>query len=138
MTDEEKNVNSLKEAYRLWNETKAGTVDHWLGLMTDDVHFRSLAEGAHSMEFTCTSTCKRDVERYFAELTTQWQMIYYRIDEYIAQGNRVVALGSCSFKHKITGKTLETPKADFHRFRNGKICEFFEFYDTALAIATAT
>ncbi len=56
MTDEEKNVNSLKEAYRLWNETKAGTVDHWLGLMTDDVHFRSLAEGAHSMEFTCTSS----------------------------------------------------------------------------------
>ena len=69
MTDEEKNVNSLKEAYRLWNETKAGTVDHWLGLMTDDVHFRSLAEGAHSMEFTCTSSCKRDVERYFAGLT---------------------------------------------------------------------
>jgi len=125
MTDEEKNVNSLKEAYRLWNETKAGTVDHWLQLMTDDVHFRSLAEGAHSMEFTCTSTCKRDVERYFAGLTTEWQMIYYRIDEYIAQGDRVVALGSCSFKHKITGKTLETPKADFHRFRNGKICEFF-------------
>jgi len=47
MTDEEKNVISLKEAYRLWNETKAGTVDHWLGLMTDDVHFRSLAEAKH-------------------------------------------------------------------------------------------
>jgi len=31
-------------------------------------------------------------------------MNYYRIDEYIAQGDRVVALGQVSFKHKKTGK----------------------------------
>ena len=65
-------------------------------------------------------------------------MIYYRVDEYIAQGDRVVALGQVSFKHKKTGKTLATPKADFHKFRDGKISEFFEFYDTAGAIEKAT
>ena len=55
-----------------------------------------------------------------------------------AQGNRVVALGSCAFRNKRTGKVLDTPKADFHKFRNGKMCEFFEFCDTAQAIAQAT
>jgi hypothetical protein len=65
-------------------------------------------------------------------------MINYQIDEYIAQGDRVVALGDVSFKNKRTGKILETPKADFHKFRDGKICEFFEFYDTAQAIEKAT
>lgn len=138
MSTEDSNVAVLKEAYRQWHDTKAGSVDHWLALMTDDVKFRSLAEGAKPMEFTRTSTCKDDVKRYFAGLTGDWQMIYYRMDEYIAQGDRVVALGSCSFEHKKTGKILETPKADFHKFRDGKICEFFEFYDTARAITVAT
>jgi ketosteroid isomerase-like protein len=138
VSDENQNVASLKEAYRLWYYTKAGSVDHWLNLMTDDVKFRSLAEGAKTMEFTRTSTCKDEVKRYFAGLTGDWEMVYYRIDEYIAQGDSVVALGQVSFKNKHTGKILETPKADFHKFRNGKICEFFEFYDTAQAVERAT
>jgi len=138
MSTEDSNVTVLKEAYRQWHETKGGSVDHWLTLMTDDVKFRSLAEGTKPMEFTCTSSCKSDVQRYFAGLTEDWQMNYYRMDEYIAQGDRVVALGSCSFKHKKTGKILETPKADFHKFRDGKICEFFELYDTAQALGVAT
>jgi len=65
-------------------------------------------------------------------------MIYYCVDEYIAQGDRVVALCQVSFKHNKTGKILFTPKADFHKFRDGKICEFFELYDTAAAIRAAT
>ena len=138
MSTEESNVAVLKEAYRRWHETKAGSVDHWLALMTDDVNFRSLAEGAKPMAFTRTSTCKDDVKHYFNGLTNDWEMIYYRMDEYIVQGDRVVALGSCSFKHKKTGKILDTPKADFHKFRDGKICEFFELYDTAQALGVAT
>ncbi|MGH7871448.1 MAG: nuclear transport factor 2 family protein [Candidatus Binatia bacterium] len=138
MSEDNRNLVALKEAYRLWHDTKAGSVDHWLNLMTDDVKFRSLAEGAHNMEFTSLSTCKQDVKTYFAGLITDWEMIHYRVDEYIAEGDRIVALGSCSFKHKRTGKVLDTPKADFHKFRDGKICEFFEFYDTAQTIAVAT
>jgi uncharacterized protein len=138
MSTEDSNVTVLKEAYRQWHDTKGGSVDQWLALMSDDVKFRSLAEGAKPMEFTRTSSCKNDVERYFAGLTGEWEMIYYCVDEYIAQGERVAALGSCSFKHRKTGKVLETPKADFHRFRDGKICEFFELYDTAQAIDVAT
>ncbi len=138
MSTEDSNVTVLKEAYRQWHDTKGGSVDHRLTQMTDHVKFRSLSEVKKPMEFTCTSSCKSDVQRYFAGLTEDWQMNYYRMDEYIAQGDRVVALGSCSFKHKKTGKILETPKADFHKFRDGKICEFFELYDTAQALGVAT
>ena len=134
----ETNVALLKDAYQRWHDTKAGSVDHWLNLMTDDVQFRSLAAGAVEMQFTRPSCCKDDVKQYFAGLTNEWEMIYYRVDEYIAQSDRVIALGQVSFKNKKTGKILVTPKADFHKFRDGKICEFFEFYDTAQALATAT
>ena len=138
MSSETANVDLLRTAYQRWHDSKGGSIDHWLSLMTDDVKFRSLADGAKPMAFTRVSTCKDDVKRYFAGLSADWEMDFYRIDEYIAQGDRVVALGSCSFRHKQTGKTLNTPKADFHRFRAGKICEFFEFYDTAQAISRAT
>lgn len=138
MSSENANVARLKEAYQRWHDTKAGSVNYWLALMTDDVKFRSLAEGAKPIQFTSLARSKEDVKRYFAGLTSEWEMIYYRVDEYIAQGDRVVALGQISFKHKRTGKTLETAKADFHRFRDEKICEFFEFCDTAAAFATAT
>jgi ketosteroid isomerase-like protein len=138
MSQEDAQVTLLKEAYRKWHDTKAGSVDHWLELMTDDIQFRSLAGGAEKMEFTRTSTCKDKVRQYFSQLTNQWEMIHYTIHEYIAQGDRVVALGNCSFRHRQTRKILDTPKADFHKFRAGKICEFFEFYDTAQAISKAT
>lgn len=138
MSAEDSNLASLKEAYRQWNDTRGASVDHWLNLMTDDVNFRSLTEGAKPMEFTRQSKSKDDVRRYFAGLAEDWEMNFYRIDEFIGQGNRIVALGCCSFKHRKTGKTLETPKADFVRFRGGKICEFFEFFDSARALAVAT
>jgi uncharacterized protein len=138
MSQEEMHVNLLKAAYKKWHETKAGSVEHWLGLMADDIQFRSLASGAPKMEFTRTSTCKEEVKGYFSQLTSEWEMIHYTIDEYIAQGDRVVALGTCAFRNKRTGKVVDTPKADFHRFRDGKMCEFFEFYDTAQIIAKAT
>jgi hypothetical protein len=72
MSTEDSNVAVLKKAYRQWHDTKAGSIDYWLALMTDDVKFRSLAEGAKTIEFTRTSTCKDDVKRYFAGLTGDW------------------------------------------------------------------
>lgn len=137
MTTESTNVALLKEAYRQWHETKGTSVDHWMDLMTDDVRFGSLAAGAAPVAFTSPASSRIEVRRYFAGLGAEWEMIYYRVNEYIAQNDRVVALCDVSFRHKQSGKVATSPKADFHRFRDGKICDFYEFYDTA-ALAAAT
>jgi len=138
MATQPNDVTTLREAYRRWHDSKGGSVDHWISLMTDDVDFRSLAGGAAPLQFTLASTNKQQTARYFAGLNAEWEMIYYRIDHYIADGERIVAVGEISFKHRLTGKTVVSAKADIHRFRDGKICEFFEFYDTAKAMAAAT
>lgn len=138
MSTDADNVAVLKDAYQHWHDTKGSSVDHWLRLMTDDVKFRSLAAGAQTMEFTRPASSQQEVKNYFAGLSADWEMIHYHIDEYTTGDDRVVALGSCSFKHKKTGKILDTPKADFHRFHGGKICEFFEFYDTLQAVTAAS
>ena len=36
------------------------------------------------------------------------------------------------------GKAFDTPKADFWRLRDGKIVEFYEYFDTAQVMAAAT
>jgi uncharacterized protein len=134
---EQENVEILRRGYALWNDTKADSVAHWLDLVADDVKWRSIADGAAGMEFTGECNNKAAVQRYFAELGSQWAMNYYTVDEFIAQDDRVVMIGRCGWKNRKTGATLDTPKIDIIRMRDSRIVDFFEVYDTAKALAAA-
>ena len=123
MSTESQNV-ALKGAYQRWHDSKAGSVAHWLSLMTDDVQFRSLAAGVKAMEFTRESCCKNDVIQYFAGLTSEWEMIYYRVDEYIAQGDRVVALCQYRLNTKRRVKLSTRRKPTFINFATARSASF--------------
>ena len=58
MAKGEDNVERLKQAYRLWHDSKGSSADHWLGLMAEEVDFRSLAQGAEPMAFTASRHSK--------------------------------------------------------------------------------
>jgi len=137
MAHTQDNVIQLKEVYRLWNETKGQSVRQWLDLLADEVCFRSLAGGAPGMEFTRNCGCRTEVAQYFAMMAADWEMMHYTVEEFIAQGDRVVMLGSCAWRHRRTGRVVETPKADFFTFKEGNIIDFLEFYDTAKAMAAS-
>jgi uncharacterized protein len=137
MANTQDHVRQLQEAYRLWHETKGQSVQQWLDLLADDVCFRSLAGGAPGMEFTRHCSCREEVASYFEMMAADWEMVHYTVEEFIAQGARVVMLGSCAWRHRRTGRTVETPKADFFTFKEGKIIDFLEFYDTAKAMAAS-
>ena len=132
------NVAKLKHAYVQWNKSKGGSVQAWLDLMVDDVKCFSLAGGGPGAEFTARIHSKKDFERYFRDLLADWEMIHYTTEDIIAEGNHVAMRGSTAWKNRKTGKKVETPKADFWTFRDGKVVEFHEFYDTAALIAAAT
>ena len=132
--EERDNVETLKRAYDYWNNNKEQAFDNWMDLLSDDINFRSLADGVEGMEFSRRCHCKNDVHRYFQELAEDWELIHYQIDEYVAQGNRVVAIGNCHWRYRKTGKEINTPKVDIIAFKNSKIIDFFELYDTAKAI----
>ena len=132
---EDNNVAILKEAYHFWNVNKEKAFENWMDLMADDIKLESIADGAKGLEFSRCCNCKNDVLRYFQELAEEWEMIHYTINEYIAQGDRVVAVGTCGWKHRKTAKVVDTPKADIIRMKDSKIVEFYEFYDTAKTIS---
>ena len=137
MTVEEGNVEVLRKGYALWSDSKAQSAEEWLNLMAEDVQWRSLGDGAAGAEFSKACRSKEEVRSYFEQLTGEWKLISYRVDEYIAQGDRVVMLGSCEWESKVNGKRVKTPKADVFRLREGKIVDFMEYYDTAQVVAAA-
>jgi hypothetical protein len=139
MTQEERNVAALREAYRLWNESKGGSVDFWLSLLSPEINFGSLAQGrVDSIAFTRTRRSRDEVASYLRELTREWSMIDYEVKEFVAQGSRVVAVGRTSWRNKRTEKVADSPKVDVWRFDDaGKAIEYYEYYDTAALIEAA-
>ncbi len=130
MANRDDNVAKLKRAYRLWHETKGQSVQGWLDIVADHVRVRSLAAGAPGMEFTKEARSKQEFAAYFASLLADWEMIHYTTDVFIADGDHVVMRGSTSWRHRKSNRVIDTPKADFWTFRDGKVIEFQEFYDT--------
>lgn len=132
------NAETLQKAYHDWNHSRGKTSTAWLDLMADNVRFQSLAGGGPGAEFTVECHSRADVARYFAELAKGWEMIHYTTEVFVASGDRVVMLGSTAWRNRGTQRVVDTPKADLVTFRDGRIVEFFEFYDTAKLFAATT
>jgi uncharacterized protein len=136
MTEEDANLTTLENAYRLWHDSKAGSVAHWLSLMADDVDFRSLSGGPpDAMGFRHQCRSRADVAHYFDQMATQWEMVRFTPEEFVAQKSRVAVLGSCAWRSRRTGAVVESPFAQFFTFRNGRIARVVEMFDTAAAVA---
>jgi hypothetical protein len=139
MADEARNIEILKAAYRNWSDSKGASADTWMKICDDKISFGSLAQGApQGANYLTTYTSRDALKDYFSGLTRDWEMIEYVAEHYVAQGDRVVMLGRCSWRYKKNGKVVSTPKADAWRFANGKAVEFFEYYDTAQVHAAAS
>ncbi len=65
-------------------------------------------------------------------------MIFYTVEEFIVDGDKVIMFGRGAYRNQKTGKTAESPIVNRWRFRDGLAVEFFELYDTASAFAAAT
>ena len=140
MSDEARNVAILTEAYRRWSDSKGGSGDHWISICDEHIRFGSIAEPLKAVAYMASYGSRDELGKYFAGLTRDWEMIEYRVDHFVAQGDRVVMLGHCSWRAKQSGKVVSTPKVDSWRFADGKAVEFYEYFDTAqvmLAMAPA-
>jgi ketosteroid isomerase-like protein len=131
MSEEARNVAILKDVYEAWHQTKGKSVDRWLAICADELNFGSLAQGLKAMPYMKLYESKDTLGEYFRGIARDWDMVEYRIEHYVAQGDRVVALGRCSWKAIQSGITVWTPIANSFQFKDGKIVEFYEYFDTA-------
>ena len=98
----------MKDAYARWNESKGARVDRWFEIVDQNVKFGSLARGAPPAAFLTTYDNREALREYFRDLLSNWSMIYYTIDEYVAQGDAVFARGSCAWTNKHTGRHFKS------------------------------
>lgn len=131
MTNAAANKAILKRAYESWDHSKGKALEELIAVFSEDVEFGSLAEGAEPATFTKMAVGKPAVRGYFNELLAHWSMNDYKITDMIAEGDRVVAVGSTSWTCRDTDKTINTPKVDVWTFREGKAVKFYEYFDTA-------
>jgi uncharacterized protein len=76
---------------------------------------------------------KEQVSKFFAGLALNQQMEQFEVNHYIAQGDRVVALGHYRWKVKGTGRKYESDFAHVFTMRNGKEVAFQEYTDSYAA-----
>lgn len=125
------NVEIIREAYRRWHDSRGASVDHWLSICADQLDFGSLGQGIHSVPYMTMYESKEKLGEYFAGLAHDWDLIEFRTEHFVAQDDRIVMLGRCSWRAKRSGKRVWTPIAASFRMAGGKIIEYFEYFDTA-------
>ena len=131
------NVAALETAYRRWSDTKGGSAPEVLDeLFADTIEMRSVLGGDVPTELAGVHRSRAEAADYFEALSRDWEMLYFDVDRFIAEGDEVVMVGRCGYRNKTTGKEVHTPKADVWHFEDGRATRFTEYYDT-LGLATA-
>jgi len=130
-SEEARNVEILRDAFKRWHDSRGTSVDHWMSLCADDIKFGSIAQREAAVPYMTAYTSRAKLADYFNGIERDWEMIEYRAEEFVAQGDRVVMLGHCSWRAKATGRVVSTPIATSFRMADGKIAEYYEYFDTA-------
>jgi ketosteroid isomerase-like protein len=130
------NVAALETAYRHWSDTRGGSAPEVLELFAEEIEMRSVLDPALPGELGGTHRSRGEAAEYFAALSRDWEMLYYDVERFIAEGDEVVMVGRCGYRDKTTGREVHTPKVDLWHFENGRATRFSEYYDT-LGLATA-
>jgi len=125
---EAQNVETVKSLYAAYAR---GDIPAVLAGMTDDVDWRQVSPASFP-----TGGSKRGpqavVNDFFAKIREVVDILAFEIDHMVAQGEHVVAIGHGRFRTKATGEEWETEFAHTICLRDGRICQFREFTDTAL------
>ena len=127
MTSTDDNIACLKELYQAYGE---GNIEPVIAALDEDVRWCSMGSTG---DLPWLGQCHgfEGVVNYFQTLAASITVNSYEPEYFVADGDRVVAIVSLSITHNATGRTSNFEKADVFRFRDGKILEFTEFYDTA-------
>ena len=126
MAEEDINIEILRNAYTAWHET-GGDTRVWSDVFADRLDWGSSMEAMPELVFTRQSAPKQEIIQYYEDLANEWSMDFFRVNEFIARGERVIAVGECSFTHRQTGRNVTGPKIDLWLFKNGKATEFMEY-----------
>lgn len=125
---EQDNLAIVQQAYRFYLD---GKVQEILNLCADDIEWdQPRTEG---ISFSGKRRGRGEVEQFFTQLANDQEALQFEPREYIAQADRVVALGHYVWSVRETDRNYEADWAHVFTLRDGKVVQFKEYTDTAAA-----
>ena len=127
---EQENVQLIQRTYENY---KAGDLEGVLRAFAESVEW--IQPQVEGISFSGTRRGRDQVAEFFATMSAAQESIQFEPQEYIAQGDRVVALGHYRWHAKATGRDWESDWAHVYTIRDGQVIRFQEYTDTAKVIA---
>jgi uncharacterized protein len=129
--------DNLKLIQEIYSAYARGDSQFILDRVTDDVDW--INEGPESIPYSGTFKGRKDVPRFFEALATTVDNGRVTPQDWITQGDKVVATGRFTATVKANGRRIDVPIAHIFTVRNGKISSWVGYADTArVAEAYAT
>jgi uncharacterized protein len=121
-------IQKLLEAFR------RGDVHTILDHCTNDCEF--YCPGPSSIPYAGTKKGRKEIQGYFDTLGGTQSNANLNIDQFVTQGDTVVAIGRYTAKVNSTGKPIDTPVVLTFKVQDGKITRHMVIGDTAALAAS--
>ena len=72
--------------------------------------------------------------KYFEGIAQALEPSGLAVDQYVCEGEHIVAVGRWGGRARASGKTFDTPMALYFRFRDGKMIDFRGHEDSAVTL----
>jgi uncharacterized protein len=122
------NVTVVQNAYAAFGR---GDIPALLALMADDIDWRPVVGAARHVPFSGERKGTAAVADFFRQVAESEDFEQFEPRQFVAQGDKVVALGHYRAVTKTTGKSFESDFVMVFTLRDGKITAFQEFTDSA-------
>jgi ketosteroid isomerase-like protein len=119
---------------RAYQSVGTGDIQTLLNLLTEDVIWE-LPE-MPNVPFSGTWRGRKEVAKFFSIMADVQDVVEFEPDQFVAQGDQVVALGHFTMRIKATGKLAKSKFAHVWTFKNGQVTEMREYVDS-LAVSQA-
>jgi uncharacterized protein len=130
---EQQNVDLIKSSFEAFGR---GDIETILSRCTDDCEF--YCPGPDTIPYAGRKKGRAEIESYFAGLLGTQSNVNLEIEEMVAQGDTVVAIGSYTSTVNFTGKPVSSPVVLTFHLRDGKIARHMVIGDTAALASSYT
>jgi ketosteroid isomerase-like protein len=128
---ETQNIKLVQDAYAAFGR---GDVQGILDRLDDGIIWKGVYGAGPHVPTSGERRGKPEVAEFFKQVAENVNFSRFEPKEFIATGDKVVALGHYTASTPI-GKTFDSDFAMVFTLRNGKVIEFQEFMDSAAANA---
>ena len=100
-----------------------------------DEHITWVTPGPPELATSGNRSGRQAVAQFFAAVNDVFEIQRFEPKEFVAQGDRIVVLGSETARARATGKVVDLDWVHAFTMRDSKVIAFQEFFDTAAVVA---